>query len=185
MSQESFQLSSSARWYALHVRHRYEATAAAVLGNKGFETFLPLHRVRRRWSDRIAEVELPLFPGYVFCRVDLNDRRVPIMTTPGVIQIVGLVRTPCPVDDNELAAVRRVIASGLTAEPCRYLPIGATVRIEAGALAGLEGAIVEFKNKRRLFISVSLLQRSVAVEIDPALITPVRRPAPPLRIAYA
>lgn len=177
MSHGNFENCSGPRWYALHVRHRYESITSEVLRNKGFQEFLPLHRVRRRWSDRIAEIELPLFPGYVFCHFDINDRRVPIMTTPGVLHIVGIGRTPAPIDENELAAVRTVIESGVTAEPCKYLPAGSVVRIEAGALAGLEGTIVEFKKKHRIVISVSLLQRSVAVEIDPALITPLRSPA--------
>src|ERR1035438_2563821 len=86
------------RWYALHVRSRYEKTVSTVLRHKGFTEFLPIYRSRRHWSKRIAEIDLPLFPGYVFCRLDRAERSVPIMTTPGVIAFVGFAGTPVPID---------------------------------------------------------------------------------------
>src|SRR5438309_1885473 len=85
-------------WFAIHIRGRYEKSTAAILHDKGYEWFLPLYKCRRRWSDRSKELELPLFPGYLFCRFDLNDR-LPILTTPGVLQIVGIGKTPIPVDE--------------------------------------------------------------------------------------
>jgi transcription antitermination factor NusG len=160
-------------WYALHVRQRYEKTTAQILRGKGYREFLPLYRMRRRWSDRIVEVELPLFPGYVFCHFDLSDRRVPIISTPGVIQIVGVGRLPVAVEDSEIAAIQQVIESGIAAEPWPYLKAGQRVRIEHGALAGLEGIFIEAKKRHRLVVSVTLLQRSVAVEIDSAWATPL------------
>jgi transcription antitermination factor NusG len=158
-------------WHALRVRPRYEKIAGEILKAKGYEEFVPLHRVRRAWSDRIAELDLPLFPGYVFCHFDIEDRRVPIMSTPGVLQLVGVA------EDSEIAAVRQVIASGLAAEPCHYLPIGSRVQVHTGALSGLEGILLQVKKNYQLVISVSLLQRSVAVEIDSAWITPVAQSA--------
>lgn len=165
---------SGLHWFALHVRSRHEVIVAAILENKGYDKFLPMYRSRRLWSDRIVHLELPLFPGYVFCRFDLNDRRVPILTTPGVVRIVGAANHPVPMDDGEIAAIQVIIKSGFLAEPWPYLRLGNLVRIQYGALSGLEGILVEKKKRHRLVVSVTLLQRSVAVEIDSAWVTPVR-----------
>jgi transcription antitermination factor NusG len=165
---------SAARWYALQVRSRHEAIAAAILENKGYDKFLPLYRSRRQWSDRIVHLDLPLFPGYVFCRFDPGDRSVPILTTPGVVRIVGIGGRAVPVDDAEIAAIQSIIKSGFAAEPWPYLQLGNLVRIRYGALSGLEGLLVEKRKRHRLVVSITLLQRSVAVEIDSAWVTPVR-----------
>jgi transcription antitermination factor NusG len=163
------------RWYALQVRQRYEKIASTALRNKGCREFLPLYSARRQWSDRIAQVEMPLFPGYVFCHFDLADRRIPVLDTPGVLALVGLGRTALPVDDSEIAAVRTIVDSGLAAEPWPYLETGAAVRLDHGALAGLEGVFVEAKKHHRLVVSVTLLRRAVAVEVDSAWVSPVER----------
>jgi transcription antitermination factor NusG len=180
---EGLQASGGACWYALHVRHRQERVVAAALHGKGYLEFLPTYHSRRRWRDRIAEIELPLFPGYVFCHFDAGDRRVPIVTTPGVLRIVGLARAPVPVLDSEIEAVRHVIASGIAAEPWPYIDAGQSVRIQHGPLAGLEGVFIEVKNRRRLVVSITLLQRSINVDIDSAFVVLERnrrgpRPAP-------
>jgi len=152
-------------WFALQVRVRHEADVTVHLEGKGYQWFLPLYKERRRWSDRIKQVDAPLFPGYVFCRFDPNDR-LPILKTPGVTQIVGYSRVPVAVDENEIEAIRTLVASGVPNFPCAYLEVGSRVRIEAGALRGLEGILTDVKGKRRLVLSITLLQRSVAVEID-------------------
>jgi transcription antitermination factor NusG len=156
----------------LQVRARHEAGVASVLGGKGYEWFLPLYKSRRRWSDRIKEVESPLFPGYLFCRFNPNDR-LPILKTPGVTQIVGCKRVPIPVDEAEISAIRALVAACVPSSPCPFLEIGRKVRIEGGALSGLEGILTEIKGKRRLVLSITLLQRSVAVEIDQEMVAPV------------
>jgi transcription termination/antitermination protein NusG len=160
-------------WYALHVRSRYEKSVSTVLRNKGFDEFLPVYQSRRQWSQRIAEIDLPLFPGYVFCRFEPSERRIPIVTTPGVMGIVGFGGTPIPIDDGEIEAIHRVLATGIAAEPWKYMPTGQRVRIEHGALAGLEGIFVEVKKNHRLLLSLTLLQRSVAIQIDAASVVPV------------
>jgi|ERR1700674_3857029 len=152
-------------WFALQVRMRHETGVADHLQSKGYEWFLPLYKARRRWSDRVKEVDSPLFPGYLFCRLNPHDR-LPILKTPCVTQIVGYNHVPVPVDEQEIEAIRRLIASGVPNFPCAYLEVGSKVRIEAGALRGLEGILTELKGKRRLVLSIMLLQRSVAVEID-------------------
>jgi transcription antitermination factor NusG len=160
-------------WYALQLRPRHEKLVATTLVNKGYEGFLPLYRKKSRWSDRIKEIELPLFDGYLFCRFDIN-KRLPILITPGVMRIVGFGKIPHPVEDQEIAALQSICISGLQAEPWPYIRIGQRVRIDRGSLAGVEGIITDNKKGfRRLIVSVTLLQRSVSVEIDEAWISPI------------
>ena len=160
-------------WFALRVRSRYENFVTAFLGAKGYECFLPTYICRRRWSDRIKKLELPLFSGYLFCRFDPQNR-LPILKAPGLISIVGIAKRPIPVDESEIAALRTLVNSGFGREPWPYLQAGQRVRIEYGALCGLEGILQSFKGRHRIVISVSLLQRSVAAEIDTAWVTPIR-----------
>lgn len=165
-------------WFALQVRARYEHGVADHLDGKGYELFLPLYKCRKRWSDRVKEVEAPLFPGYLFCRLNPQDR-LPILKTPGVIQIVGCNRTPTAVDEQEIQAIQRMLVSGIPNQPWPFLATGDRVRIESGPLSGLEGILVEFKGNHRLVLSVTLLQRSVAVEIDSAFVTSLRSSSVP------
>jgi len=169
--------SGSYPWFALHVRSRHENSVAAILGGKGYECFLPLYRSRRLWSDRIKEIELPLFAGYVFCRFDMQ-RRLPILTTPGVVEVVGIAKRPIPIDDSEIAALQATLRSGLQSRPWPFLQVGQKVRVEAGPLCGVEGILLGFKGRQRLVLSVTLLQRSVAVEVDGAWIAPIPQKGP-------
>lgn len=157
-------------WFALSVRTRHEAYVAEFLQGKGYEWFLPLYKCRKRWSDRIKEVEAPLFPGYLFCRFDAQDR-LPILKTPGVMQIIGCNRCPIPVDEAEINAVQRLVASGVEHGPWPFLHAGDAVEIQSGPLRGIQGVLIGFKGNYRLIVSVSLLQRSVAVEIDAGFVT--------------
>jgi transcription antitermination factor NusG len=180
---------STSQWFAVRTASGREKFVATHLQSKGFEEFLPFYRTKRQWSDRTKEVELPLFPGYLFCRFDFNNR-LPILVTPGVKLIVGFGKNPTPVPDAEIEALRRVVASGVAAEPHQqYLTVGERVRIREGSLAGVEGILVDVKNSWRIVLSVEILQRSVSVELDRAAIEPVlarraavRRPvsAPPV-----
>ena len=152
-------------WYALRVQSRLGSLTSTTLRGKGYEEFFPLYYARRRWSDRIKKMELPLFPGYLFCQFDVSDR-LSILTTPGVIGIVGAGKIPVPVDLDEIEAIRAILRSGLVVQPWPLLHVGSKVYIEGGPLAGLEGIIANTDKVYRLIVSVSLLQRSVAVEID-------------------
>lgn len=158
-------------WFALQIKAGHERATALMLRHKGYEEFLPLRKVRRRWSDRTKELEVPLFPGYMFCQFS-PDIGSPIITTPGVIRLLGIGKEPVPVSDDEIIAIQRLIRSGLYAQPWPYLRAGQTVRVESGPLEGLQGIVELIKNHHRLIISVSLLQRSVAVEIERDWITP-------------
>jgi len=155
-------------WYALQIRAGQGKSVSAGLRGKGFEEFLPLCFSQRQWSDRVKNVEVPLFPGYLFCRFDPLNRLVPVLTTPGIIRIVSAGRTPIPVADAEIEAVHKVVHSGLVAEPWPFLNTGCRVAIDWGPLAGLEGVLARYSGEHRLVVSVNLLQRSVAVEIDRA-----------------
>jgi transcription antitermination factor NusG len=159
-------------WFALRVKSRSEKIVSTIARHKGFEEFLPLYQSRRRWSDRYKSVELPLFPGYVFCRLD-PDFRLPLLTIPGVLSFVGIGRVPAPIDDAEIAAIQTAIGAGLLAEPYPFLEVGQRVRLEEGPLAGLEGFLVEVRKQQRIAVSVSLLKRSVAVEIDRHWVRPL------------
>jgi len=168
------------RWFALQVRTRWESSTAVLLSGKGYQTLLPTYQTKKRWNGRLRQVNAPLFPGYVFCQFDALNR-LPILVTPGVIAVVGRGRVPIPVDDSEMTAVRALVDSGLRAEPWPYLEVGQRVRIENDAWSGLEGILLNFRGNHRIVISVSLLRRSVALEIDRSCV----RPVGPTRVAPA
>jgi len=159
-------------WYALHVKPRFEKYVQTHLEEKGYESFFPSYESTRRWSDRVKSISLPLFPSYVFSRFDINAR-LPILITPGVNFVVGAGKTPTAVDEAEIAAVRHILEAGLTMQPWPYLREGETVRVEEGALEGLTGIVVRAKGVDRLIVSVTLLMRSVSVEIERSAVRPL------------
>jgi transcription antitermination factor NusG len=167
------QMPGHSRWYALSVKHQHEHAAEIALGWKGFEALAPTYRARRQWSDRSKNLDLPLFSGYVFCRFDF-DERIRVLDTPGVVRIVGFGNGPAPVADEEIAAIKMVVASGLVVRPWPHLKPGDRVRIEDGPLRGVEGILLKEKESLRLVLSVELLQRSIAVELEPESIVPLR-----------
>jgi len=152
-------------WYAILAKTGREKNATLLLENSGFECYLPVSKSSRRWSDRTKEIDVPLFPGYLFCRMNPNDR-LPVLVTPGVVQIVGTGKTPVPIEEHEIAAIKRAASSGLSTTPWPYLQVGQVARIEEGPLQGLSGIVVKIKSGLKLVLSVHLLQRSIAVEID-------------------
>jgi len=171
---ESNKTNCSAAWFALQVKGTHEKRVTSLLECQSYECFLPLYTSRRRWSDRIKRVDLPLFPGYVFSRFASSDR-LPVLKTPSVIRIVGVGSTPTPIDDAEIDAIQKVVTSGSHVTPHPFLKVGQAVRINDGCFYGVEGIIVDVRGRNHLILSVSLLQRSVAVEIDNASVTPIPR----------
>ena len=135
------------------------------LQNTGYECYLPVRRSTRRWSDRWKQIETPLFPGYFFCRMDPHNR-LPVLSTPGVNQIVGVGKTPVPVDEEEIAALQRVQESSLSTSPWPYVEVGQVATVGEGPLKGVTGIVMRIKSEIKLILSVNLLRRSVAVEID-------------------
>ena len=161
------------RWYALQVRTRWESSTANLLSGKGYQTFLPTYMSKKPWRGKYRGVAAPLFPGYVFCQFDVL-KRLPVLVTPGVLMVVGRGRTPVPVEDSEIDAIQKVVSSGHRAEPWPYLEVGQQVRIQDGALSGVEGILTNFKGSRRLVVSVSLLCRSVSLEIERSAVCPIQ-----------
>jgi transcription antitermination factor NusG len=161
------------QWYALQLRTRWESSTATLLAGKGYQTFLPTYRILKRVRGKSSEANSPLFPGYVFCRFDAH-RRLPVLLTPGVIGVVGRGRIPIPVEDSEIEAIQRVVSAGFQAEPWPYLEVGQLVRIDDGALRGVQGILIGFKGARRIVVSVSLLRRSVALEIDRSVVCAIQ-----------
>jgi transcription antitermination factor NusG len=160
------------RWFALQVRTRWEGSTALLLSGKGYQTFLPTYKTKKRWKGRVRDVESALFPGYVFCQFDAL-KRLPILVTPGVISVVGQGRIPQPVEAGEIAAIQTIVSSGFRAEPWPFLELGQKIRIEQDVLQGLEGILVSFKGTHRIVVSVSLLRRSIALEIDRSCVKPL------------
>lgn len=165
---------SALRWYAVTVHHQHEKTVARHLADIGLETFLPLYRTRRIWSDRVKELELPLFPSYVFARFAFRNR-ANILRFPGIRAIVGFGKETAYVSETEIAALKTMVSSGLPVQPWPYLKIGDWVRISGGPLQGIEGILVRQKDSWRVVVSVHLFQRSVAAEVDRFVITPAKR----------
>jgi transcription antitermination factor NusG len=156
-------------WYALYTRHQHEKNVALALTGKGMEAFLPLYTTVRRWKDRDKRLQLPLFPCYVFLR-NPSGRWQPVLTTPGIHSVVGFAGQPSMIPVTEIEAVRKVVESPLKAEPHPYLKAGDRVRLRAGPLQGLEGILIQKKNILKLLVSVEMLRRSVAVEVDATIV---------------
>jgi transcription termination/antitermination protein NusG len=159
-------------WYALAVRPRHEKSVARDLRLRGLEECSPTYRSRRSWSDRLKWVDLPLFPGYVFCRF-ARRFRYQALSAPGVISIVGFGGADQPVEESQMEAVLGLAAAGVPLEPWSYLRAGDAVRIGRGALAGVQGILLREKGVLRVVVNIDLLQRAVAVELDRDVLTPL------------
>ena len=158
-----------ATWHALYTRHKHEKTVHQLLTSKGFQTFLPLYQAAHRWKDRTKVLSLPLFPCYVFVQGGL-ERRLDIMTTPGIHSLVSSAGQPVAVPPEEIDALQRAVDSGLHLEPHPFVRCGEWVRVKAGPLAGVEGILLRKKNLYRLVVSVQILGKAAAVEVDAFLI---------------
>ena len=158
-------------WFALLVKPRHEKAVSAALQSKCYEEFLPLRSVRQKWSDRYKVVEMPLLAGYTFCRFDPTEK-VHVLRTPGVRKVVGWGAAPVAVEEAEIQALQRLIRAGLPAAPCRYLRTGQSIRLDRGPLSGLRGLLLQTRGRSRLVVSITLLQRSVSVEVEQTWISP-------------
>jgi len=167
--------SEGLRWYALQVHTRKEQLVASQLENRSLECFLPTYKSLRKWSDRTKEIQQALFPGYVFCRFDYENRQPVVMTT-GVTQVVGNGKSAIPIADAEIEALQVAVGSGIATQPWPYLRTGEFVQINYGHLAGLQGILVNFKGNHRVVLSVTLLQRSLALEVELEWLSPVVEP---------
>jgi len=166
------ELSSPQWWYAVTTRSRHEKSIIHLLQARSVEYFLPLYQSVHRWNDRNAIVRQPVFPGYVFVRIDLADR-MRVLSVPGVVNLVGPHGRPVPIPEGELTALRQCLDRQVSMEPHPYLAVGSKVRIRQGLLAEMEGILVRKKGQFRLVLSVHLIARSVAVEVDACDVIPV------------
>jgi transcriptional antiterminator NusG len=161
-------------WFAVHTKPRHEKAVSKILEFKGLEAFLPSYRARRQWSDRTNQLDLPLFPGYTFCQLDLAAR-VKVLETPGVFEIVRFGREYAPVNRNEIESLQRLMRSGLQCEPWPRIEIGESVVIDRGPLSGCGGVLVEIRKQIRLLLFVTILGRAVSVEVDRRWVKPASR----------
>jgi len=159
------------RWYATYTIVRHEKQVAQQMSARSLECLVPLYRSVRRWQDRRKEIDLPLFPGYVFVRMRLSER-LKVLTIPGAVHIVGFGGQAAPLPDAEIELLRGRLASARV-EPHPYLTAGRRVRVRSGPLSGLEGILVRRRDKFRVVLSIELIMRSVAVEVDEADIEPI------------
>ena len=172
---------SSGEWYAFRVRPRHEKAASVQMREQGRVEFLPLIRERRRWGNRVAHVDVPLFAGYIFCQAE-RSTMYSILNLPAVVDVVRAGSHSLPADSQEIEGLKRAIDGNLHLEPWSYTEVGQTVCIQRGPLAGLRGIVVEVRQTQRLVLSVSLLRRSVLVEIDRDAIAIADQP--PTLLAY-
>jgi transcription antitermination factor NusG len=159
-------------WYAVSVRPRHEKLVTHHFEHQGLNHFLPLYRSIRRWKDRRKELDMPLFPGYVFVNLNLRDR-LGVLRLPGVLQFVTFLGQPATVPDSEIRALESSLSSGLRPRPHPYLRQGKKVRVKSGPLADSEGIMVRRKDGFRLVLSINLLMRSVMLEVDEADVEPL------------
>ncbi|HEX4169670.1 MAG TPA: transcription termination/antitermination NusG family protein [Bryobacteraceae bacterium] len=161
-------------WFAIQVKCRYEERIASILVDKSFEAFPATSKTAFKTRKAGYSESRALFPGYIFSRFDVRYR-MPILVTPGVQAIVGCGKVPIPVDDNEIAAIRQVLESGVPVEPCPYLEIGDPVEVNEGPLTGMRGIVLQQRSSCRVVLSVALIQRSIRVEVPPHAVIPLNR----------
>ena len=152
-------------WYAAYTSANHEKKVAAELERRSVECFLPLYDSMRRWKDRRVKLQMPLFPGYIFVHFSLQER-LRVLQVPGVVRFVGFSNGAAVVPEVEIARIQQILEQGLRAEPHPYLVVGRRVRVKAGPLTGLQGIVVRRKKKLRFVVSVEMIMRSVAVEMD-------------------
>jgi transcription antitermination factor NusG len=152
-------------WYAAYTSANHEKRVTKELHNREVQHFLPVYSSVRRWKDRRVTLDLPLFPGYVFVRISLSDR-LRVLQIPSVVHLVGFGGQPAALPDEEINILRSGLSERFRAEPHPYLTVGRRVRVKSGPLAGLRGRLVRRKNKLRFVVSMELIMRSIAVELD-------------------
>ena len=152
-------------WFALHACAQHEKRIAVELQRRGIENFLPLVRAVRQWKDRRVYLDMPLFPGYLFVRLALQEK-LKALQVPGVVRLVGFAGQPCALPDDEVAALRAGISAGLNLQPHPFLSVGCRVRLIRGPLTGFTGILLRRKNACRVVLSLSLIAQSASVEVS-------------------
>lgn len=161
-----------ARWYAVYTCANHEKRVAEQFASRTVEHFLPLYESVRRWQDRKVRLQVPLFPGYLFVRMETRDR-LRVLQIPGVVRMVGFHGSPTPMPEEDIDSIRAFLDRGWRAEPHPYLQAGRRARVVRGPLAGIAGIVLRRKNRTRLVISVDLIQRAMAIEMDESDLAPI------------
>jgi transcription termination/antitermination protein NusG len=159
--------STTLPWFAVEVTPRKEKQVVDSLMNKGYECLLPMQRTRRNNSGDCKESKMPLFPGYLFCQLSLEENRMALLTTPNLRNLVGVAGRPLPLANHEVAMLKRIVTTGVVAQSWPYMREGDTVELVDGPLAGMRGLLVSVKEDSHLVVSIELLHRSIAVKIHP------------------
>ena len=162
-------ISDEVKWYAIYVRSRHEKQVHSTFLQRGVYSYLPLIDTIRQWADRKKKVSLPLFNGYVFVRIDLREI-LKVLTVDGVVRIVGSGRNPIPIPDEQIDAIRLILNEDYRTEDIPFFKEGESVKIVAGPLRGLSGFLLRNTSKLRFVVSVEMIGRSVAVEINPHIL---------------
>jgi len=161
------------RWYVVYTYPRHERAVADQLAHKSVEAFLPTYTKTSRWKDRRVKLELPLFPGYVFMRICI-DQKLKALSIPSVIRILSFNGAPAPLNDADIDAVRLCIGRGAMLQPHSFIAIGERVRVRKGVFEGLEGIVVRHRNSCKLVVTIALIQKAVALELDADCLEHVR-----------
>ena len=162
------------RWYAGYTSARHEKRVAEHFSQRGVEHFLPLYETIHRWNNGRHRVQLPLFPGYIFVRIALEDR-LRVLEVPGFVRLVGFNSLPCPLPESDISQMQGALSKGLLAEPYPYLTAGTRVEIRNGPLQGMTGILLRRQNKYRVVISVDLIMRSMVVEVEAGDVVPLKK----------
>jgi transcription antitermination factor NusG len=163
-SQSLQPVTTEPHWYALYTWANHEKRVKQQLEQRSVESFLPVYEAVRRWKDRKMRLQVPLFPGYIFVRIALEER-LNVLRVPSVVRLVGFNGHPSPLPQEEIEGLKRGLASGVQVEPHPFLTVGRRVRVKVGPLEGLKGIIIRRKNRLRIVISLDLIHRAAAVEI--------------------
>jgi transcription antitermination factor NusG len=161
-------LSGELQWFAVHTRSKHEMKVKAQLQGKKIHVFLPMLKELRRWSDRRKLIEQPLFPGYVFVRMDEQneENRISVLRTAGVVQFVGIQGNGTPIPEKQIENVQTLIASEIQFGLSPFLRVGQKVRIRGGCLDGIEGILTARNADRSVVVSVDLIQRSLSIRVS-------------------
>lgn len=164
------------RWYAVYTYPRHEKSVLEHFESKSLEAFLPTYITESRWKDRRVRLQTPIFPGYVFTRINASHRSK-VLSSPGVVRMLCFNGVPAPIDDTEIESIKLCLERGKVLGPCPFFEVGDRVRVKSGVLEGLEGHISRCKNDRRLIVPITLIHQSVTIEIDVDLLELVNPPA--------
>jgi transcription antitermination factor NusG len=159
------------QWFAAYTSPRHEKRVAMQMEQHGIHCFLPLYRSVRRWKDRRKQLDLPLFPGYLFVRIALMHR-LRVLQLPGVVELVGTLGRPAALPESDIETLRRSLLDGLQVKPHPFLKVGRRVRVHGGPMAGVEGILLRRKDRLRVVLSIDLIARSVAMEVDEGDVSP-------------